>query len=196
MGLYLLALAYCCMLVLGGPTVLKLAGPESDVNRGDGGALRPRDSVAGLASPSLESRGRNDRDIIYKVPGTDTTVDMTLNLDTPLSAGATRDLLSRAILEVELILEISGDGPVPSQDYDKEIGSPGRKIRVSVFGGQTASDVLTYGIVKDTLNGLWDQMVVNRLAFRMYAIVTHGSVGIVAHALLSQPRLGGQIADA
>ncbi|KAI4169703.1 MAG: hypothetical protein LQ343_005525 [Gyalolechia ehrenbergii] len=152
--------------------------------------------VAGLALPSLRPRARHEKEISYRVPGTDTSLELLIYLDQPLSPGAVRDLLSRSLMEVNFILDIAGDGPVPMQEYDKEIKGTGRKVRVDIFGGDATRELLTYDIVKDTLIGFWNQMVTNRLAFRTYAIVVHGSLGIVAHAMISPLSHVGEIADA
>ncbi|KAL9023521.1 MAG: hypothetical protein Q9196_007152, partial [Gyalolechia fulgens] len=151
--------------------------------------------TVGLASPSSRPRASHVKDFSYKVPGTNTSLELIVNFDEPLPREAARDLLARSITEVNFILEIAGDGLVPEQEYGKEIRWKGTKVRINVFGRNLTRELLTYNMLKDTLNGLRDEMVTNSLTFKTYAIMVHGSLGVVGHARIFQPGKLGQIAD-
>lgn len=148
-----------------------------------------------LNLPSLKPRTPSDRDFTYKVPGTDTTLELIVSLDIPLNLAGIREALSSALFEVNSILDVAGDGPVPLQDYDKEASLSGSMVSVGVFSGDVSPEILTYGILKDVLTGLWDHMVTNRWRFRTYAIAMRRGVGVVAHALVLQRYHEGKVKD-
>ncbi|KAL8646581.1 MAG: hypothetical protein Q9210_006053 [Variospora velana] len=103
----------------------------------------------------------NDDDVVfnYKVPGTETSLHLVIDLDIGLRPGIVQRLLSRALLLVTSILDVAGDGIVPGQRFTQDYEDVyGYRLSVSVWSDRIIHDRMTYSVLKDTLVGLWNFM--------------------------------------
>ncbi|KAI4286329.1 MAG: hypothetical protein L6R35_004416 [Caloplaca aegaea] len=129
----------------------------------------------------------NDDDVVfdYKVPGTETSLHLVMDLDIGLRPGIVQRLLSRALLLVTSILDVAGDGIVPGQRFTQDYEDMyGYGLSVGIWSDRIIHDRMTYSVLKDTLVGLWDRMVTRRLAYQTVIHVSREDVGIVAFGIV------------
>lgn len=110
---------------------------------------------------------------------------MTFHLSAPLDPRRVRELLSHALFLADTILDVAGDGSVPGGQFFETVpyGDASRKDLVIDIISKIG-DGMTYGIVKDTLTGLWYGMVTHRSAYLGVIEVSHGDLGRVASGII------------
>lgn len=129
--------------------------------------------------------------ISYHVPNTYTTIRFKRS-ETPQYMLATiRMLLSRSIVEVNLILGTDGDGilPAPEHEYRKSqptiiTGDTWESANMLIISSnlhESWDNLMTYQILHDTLQGLWAVSVVHRqmIDFHQHFRIDHAHKGLV-----------------
>ncbi|KAL8713277.1 MAG: hypothetical protein Q9225_006797 [Loekoesia sp. 1 TL-2023] len=138
-------------------------------------------------SPLQPRDGAHVTVFTYKVRDTNTSMNLVFNRDVPLHAGAVRDLLSRCIYQVNSIMQDAGDIPVPGQNFYKELQwAQDEWVHFSMHSDRAPHAMMTYGLVKDTLNALRYYMVAGRFAFVGDVVVTNERLGQAGYAALDR----------
>ena len=130
--------------------------------------------LSNTTSLTLPSTTSFSNDLVragYLVPGTQTFVDVLLLTDYPLPAVDVEVVLSA--IEVQLAHHITqrGDGPLVHGDNPYEYGVPG-----CFFSAKSISpNSLTYGVLKDAMQGLQYLLVSQSRFFVGYFDISKGS---------------------
>lgn len=144
-------------------------------------------SSATLSKPRLSALTLPG-EIEFHVPHTTTTLFLK-PLALPLPYSALREITSRALAEVESILDIAGDGILPGSNHKYQKStlmstSHGvLRVRVTVESTQLSSaahHLMSYGILRETLQGLLDFARVDKQKSKINTFrINHGDLGPV-----------------
>ncbi|KAI4157015.1 MAG: hypothetical protein L6R39_000831 [Caloplaca ligustica] len=142
--------------------------------------------------------------IEYHVPNTDTTLFLVRTHYAPAPYSTLRVILSQSMTEVECIIDIAGDGPLPGpshayrRKYFDEHGvyETIELVIESSYPTGPEGDLMTYGILHDALWGLWECLIVARwgTAFGEFW-VQHGSKGMVGLGYFVTVSAEGQLKE-
>ncbi|KAL8725451.1 MAG: hypothetical protein Q9166_007345 [cf. Caloplaca sp. 2 TL-2023] len=140
------------------------------------------------------SSGSRPRESPYRVPGTQTTLLVEWERDAEDVLAATRQVLGKAITEVEDIIDIAGDGIIPGDmnQYDKFLlihrRHDNEAVHFTIRGNwhpSTPERLLTYKVTLDVLRGLWNLIVVPKRMQKLHSVrVLHGAKGIAIATLI------------
>ncbi|KAL8926575.1 MAG: hypothetical protein Q9208_002902 [Pyrenodesmia sp. 3 TL-2023] len=186
-------LAAALSVVLNG---LATASPISTLPSGATSASSSKVSSQGTIEASIRDRLLRSRlsaltlpgDIEYHVPRTSTTLFLS-PFALPLPYSALREITSHALVEVENILDVAGDGILPGSNhqYQKshsittEHGILKAQIVVDSTQLSTAAHhLMSYGILRDALQGLLDFARGDRQKSKINNFrIKHGDLGVV-----------------
>ncbi|KAI4201422.1 MAG: hypothetical protein LQ350_003260 [Teloschistes chrysophthalmus] len=89
----------------------------------------------------------------YRIPGTTTVLFLTFYPGNPLSPTALRRLLGEAYREVEKILQVQGDVPIPDSKYSHQYYDPStrKRVRMRLYA---ESALFTWNVVRDVIEGI------------------------------------------
>ncbi|KAL8924242.1 MAG: hypothetical protein Q9172_002782 [Xanthocarpia lactea] len=187
-------LAVALSVVLNG---LATASPISTLPSGDTSASSSKVSSQGAIEASMcvdrPPRSRLSAltlpdDIEYHVPHTSTTIFLS-PYPSPLPYSALREITSRALAEVENILDIAGDGILPGSNHQYKKWVPITtahgilEVQIIVDSAQlstAAHHLMSYGVLRDALRGLLDFAREDRQKSKINIFrITHGHLGVV-----------------
>ncbi|KAL8742327.1 MAG: hypothetical protein Q9184_008273 [Pyrenodesmia sp. 2 TL-2023] len=151
--------------------------PDIDKTRGQDRLLRSR--LSALTLPD---------DIEYHVPHTSTTLFLS-PFALPLPYSALRAITSHALVEVENIIDIAGDGILPGSkhQYQKSLSITTThgilKVKVIVDSTQlstAAHHLMSYGVLRDALQGLLEFARGDKQKSKINNFrIKHGDLGIL-----------------
>ena len=125
--------------------------------------------------------------IIYHVPGTLTTLNFHLGF--PCNEAGLHNTINSAHDYCEQELEQGGDDPLPRRQdpFHEDLGY-GAAIDVV----STAPDrCLTWGILRDAMDGLWEFLVVEGRYVESEFLICHGALGLVGRGTIKEaPKTG------
>ncbi|KAL9588978.1 MAG: hypothetical protein Q9203_002228 [Teloschistes exilis] len=89
----------------------------------------------------------------YRIPGTTTVLFLTFYPGNPLSPTALRRLLAEAYREVEKILQVQGNVPIPDSKYSHQYYEPstGKRVRMRLYA---ENELFTWNVVRDVIEGI------------------------------------------
>ncbi|KAL9577237.1 MAG: hypothetical protein Q9212_006495 [Teloschistes hypoglaucus] len=89
----------------------------------------------------------------YRIPGTTTVLFLTFYPGNPLSPTALKRLLAEAYREVEKVLQVQGNVPIPDSRYSHQYYEPstGKRVRMRVYAENAQ---FTWNVVRDVIEGI------------------------------------------
>ncbi|KAL8942137.1 MAG: hypothetical protein Q9216_001822 [Gyalolechia sp. 2 TL-2023] len=147
-------------------------------------------------SPALNLVGS----IRYHVPETDVTLFLDPGRPYPQLQYAFRVLLSKCLVEVENIIDVAGDGIIPGfrnkyqkvESFEDEHVTSDVQLQILSYHISGPEDrLMTYGVLLNTLKGLWRVMIIDALGQSMAKIMIDrtdkGTVGFGYIGVIRQP---------